>query len=164
VHPNQVATRVGNVDGVTTSTGERLAVSDTASGQPREQFVEVGAGANGEAHGVESGERRRAYASSAGRGAARCRDGGVMAELFTGIGSRYAQIDAVVRGAAHGGEPGLRELQRLIGARAWVTTLAEKGPLRAALELDVVVDTLSTTPLAASRCTCGAPVPSRARP
>jgi AcrR family transcriptional regulator len=72
----------------------------------------------------------------------------LMAELFTGIGSRYAQIDAVLQGAAHGGEPGLRELwetseqQRLAGARAWVTALAEKGPLRGGLEPDYAVDAL----------------------
>ncbi|MGN6761776.1 MAG: hypothetical protein ACTHJI_10665, partial [Leifsonia sp.] len=72
----------------------------------------------------------------------------LMAELFTDIGSRYGEIDAVLRGAAHGGEPGLRELwetseqQRLVGARAWVTALSEKGPLRAGVELDHAVDVL----------------------
>src|ERR671927_2039528 len=54
----------------------------------------------------------------------------LLAELFTGIDSRYAEIDAVLRGAAQSGEPGLRELwetseqQRLVGARIWLTTLA----------------------------------------
>jgi hypothetical protein len=43
---------------------------------------------------------------------------------------------------------GLRELwetseqQRLIGARIWLSTLAEKGPLRAGLDLDDAVDAL----------------------
>jgi AcrR family transcriptional regulator len=72
----------------------------------------------------------------------------LLAELFTGIGSRYAEIDAVLRGAAHSGEPGLRELwetseqQRLVGARLWVTTLAEKGTLRTGLDVDTAVDLL----------------------
>ena len=72
----------------------------------------------------------------------------LLAELFTGIDSRYAEIDAVLRGAAHGGEPGLRELwetseqQRLLGARIWVSTLVEKGPLRAGLDVDDAVDAL----------------------
>lgn len=72
----------------------------------------------------------------------------LLAELVTVIGSRYAEIDAVLRGAAHGGEPGLRELwetsenQRLIGARVWVTTLAEKGPLREGLDVETAVDVL----------------------
>ena len=72
----------------------------------------------------------------------------LLAELVTGIGSRYAQIDAALRGAAHGGEPGLRELwetsenQRLFGARLWVTTLAEKGPLREGLDVETAVDVL----------------------
>src|SRR5919199_3732678 len=72
----------------------------------------------------------------------------LLAELFTGIDCRYAEIDAVLRGAAHGGEPGLRQLwetseqQRLIGARAWAATLAEKGPLRTGLDVDSAVDLL----------------------
>jgi AcrR family transcriptional regulator len=72
----------------------------------------------------------------------------LVAELFTGIDSRYAEIDAVLRGAAHGGEPGLRELwetseqQRLFGARLWLSILAEKGPLRAGLDVDDAVDAL----------------------
>ena len=70
----------------------------------------------------------------------------LLAELFTGIGSRYAEIDAVLRGAAHGGDLELRRLwqtsedQRLFGARMWVTALAGKGPLR--LDVDSAVDVL----------------------
>jgi TetR/AcrR family transcriptional regulator, regulator of autoinduction and epiphytic fitness len=70
----------------------------------------------------------------------------LLAELFTGIGGRYAEIDAVLRGAAHSGDLELRRLwetsedQRLLGARMWVTTLAEKGPLR--LDVDSAVDVL----------------------
>jgi hypothetical protein len=56
----------------------------------------------------------------------------LLAELFTGIDSRYAEIDAVLRGGAHGGEPGLREL--------WETS--EQQPLRAGLDVDDAVDAL----------------------
>lgn len=72
----------------------------------------------------------------------------LLAELFTGIDSRYAEIDAVLRGAAHGVEPGLRELwetseqQWLIGARIWLSPLAGKGPLRSGLDVDDAVDAL----------------------
>ena len=72
----------------------------------------------------------------------------LLAELFTGIGRRYAEIDAVLRGAAHSGDPELRKLwqtsedQRLFGARVWVTTLAEKGPLRQGLDVESAVDAL----------------------
>ena len=72
----------------------------------------------------------------------------LLAELITGIGGRYAQIDAVLRGAAQSGEPELRELwrtsedQRLFGARLWVTTVAEKGPLRDGTDIDSAVDLL----------------------
>jgi len=72
----------------------------------------------------------------------------LLAELFTGIGGRYAEIDAVLRGAAHSGDPDLRtmwqtsEEQRLFGARMWVTTLAEKGPLRAGVDVETAIDVL----------------------
>jgi TetR/AcrR family transcriptional regulator, regulator of autoinduction and epiphytic fitness len=72
----------------------------------------------------------------------------LLAELFTGIGGRYAEIDAVLRGAAHSGDPDLRtmwqtsEEQRLFGARMWVTTLAEKGSLRPGVDVETAVDVL----------------------
>jgi hypothetical protein len=72
----------------------------------------------------------------------------LLAELFTGIGRSYAEIDDVLRGAASSGEPGLRELwhtseqQRLTGARLWATALAEKGPLREGVDLDTATDLL----------------------
>jgi AcrR family transcriptional regulator len=72
----------------------------------------------------------------------------LLAELFTGIGGRYAEIDAVLRGAAHSGDPDLRTLwqtseeQRLFGARMWVTALAEKGPLRAGVDVETAIDVL----------------------
>src|SRR3954470_13470344 len=72
----------------------------------------------------------------------------LLAGLFTGIGRRYAQIDEVLHGAAHGGEPGLRELwqtseeQRLTGARIWATALAGKGPLRDGVDVDAATDLL----------------------
>jgi AcrR family transcriptional regulator len=72
----------------------------------------------------------------------------LVAELCTGIGRRYARIDAVLRGAAHSGEPELQELwqtsedQRLTGARLWVGILTEKGPLRPGLEAATAVDLL----------------------
>lgn len=72
----------------------------------------------------------------------------LMANLFTGIGRRYARIDEVLRGAAQSGEPGLRELwqtseeQRLTGARIWATSLADKGPFRDGVDLDTATDLL----------------------
>src|SRR5689334_11940271 len=72
----------------------------------------------------------------------------LIVQLFTEMGGRYAKIDAVLRGAAHSGEPELRDLyltgeeQRLIGARMWVSALAEKGPLRRGLNIDQAVDVM----------------------
>jgi AcrR family transcriptional regulator len=72
----------------------------------------------------------------------------LLADLFTGIDRRYAQIDEVLRGAAHSGEPGLRELwqtseeQRLTGARIWATVLAGKGGLRDGMDVDTATDLL----------------------
>ena len=72
----------------------------------------------------------------------------LLARLFTGVGRRYARIDEVLRGAAHSGEPGLRELwqsseeQRLTGARIWATSLAGKGPFRDGVDLDTATDLL----------------------
>jgi AcrR family transcriptional regulator len=72
----------------------------------------------------------------------------LLAGLFTGIGRRYALIDGVLRGAAHSGEPGLRELwqtseeQRLTGARIWATILAGKGGLRDGVDIDTATDLL----------------------
>jgi AcrR family transcriptional regulator len=72
----------------------------------------------------------------------------LIGQLLTEMGGRYAKIDAVLRGAAHSGEPELRELyltgeeQRLIGARMWVSALAEKGPLRQGLDTDQAVDVM----------------------
>jgi len=72
----------------------------------------------------------------------------LLADLISGIGRRYARIDEVLRGAAHSGEPGLRELwqtseeQRLIGARIWSTALAAKGPFRDGVDLDTATDLL----------------------
>jgi AcrR family transcriptional regulator len=70
----------------------------------------------------------------------------LLAAHFTELNGRYAQIDEVLRGAAHSGEPELRELwqtsetQRLIGARMWLSNLAGKGPLRDGLDLDAATD------------------------
>jgi TetR/AcrR family transcriptional regulator, regulator of autoinduction and epiphytic fitness len=72
----------------------------------------------------------------------------LLAGLFTGVGRRYAQIDEVLRGAAHGGEPGLRELwqtseaQRLTGARIWATILLGKGSFRDGVDVDTATDLL----------------------
>ena len=72
----------------------------------------------------------------------------MLAGLFTGIGRRYAQIDEVLRGAAHSGEPGLRELwqtsekQRLTGARIWATILFNKGRFRDGMDIDMATDLL----------------------
>ena len=72
----------------------------------------------------------------------------LLAGLFTGVGRRYALIDEVLRGAAHSGEPGLRELwqtseqQRLTGARIWATTLAGKGPFRDGVDVEIATDLL----------------------
>lgn len=72
----------------------------------------------------------------------------LMAGLFTSVNRRYARIDEVLRGAAHSGEPGLRELwetseqQRLTGARIWATALAAKGPLRDGVDLSTATDVL----------------------
>jgi hypothetical protein len=71
-----------------------------------------------------------------------------MSGLFTSVNRRYARIDEVLRGAAHSGEPGLRELwetseqQRLTGARIWATALAAKGPLRDGVDLSTATDVL----------------------
>src|SRR5690242_13463788 len=61
VYADDVAVRVGDVHGVAASAGERLAVFDVAGVEPGEQYVEVGAGADGEAEGVEPGECGCAY-------------------------------------------------------------------------------------------------------
>src|SRR3954465_5601102 len=72
----------------------------------------------------------------------------LLAGLFTGIGRRYARIDEVLRGAAHSGEPGLRELwqtseeQRLTGPRIWATALAGKGSFRDGVDVDTAADLL----------------------
>ena len=72
----------------------------------------------------------------------------LLAGLFTGIGRRYARVDEVLRGAAHSGEPGLRELwqtsedQRLTGARIWATALAGKGRFRDGVDVDTATDVL----------------------
>ena len=72
----------------------------------------------------------------------------LLADLFTGVGRRYARIDEVLRGAAHSGEPGLRELwqtseeQRLTGARIWATALAAKGRFRDGVDVDTATDLL----------------------
>jgi AcrR family transcriptional regulator len=61
----------------------------------------------------------------------------LLAAVATGINSRYAEINEVVRGAAGTGEAALRELwetseaQRLAGAWIWARALAAKGALRA---------------------------------
>jgi AcrR family transcriptional regulator len=72
----------------------------------------------------------------------------LLARLFTGVGRRYARIDEVLRGAAHSGESGLRELwqtsedQRLTGARIWATCLFDKGPFRDGMDVDTATDLL----------------------
>jgi AcrR family transcriptional regulator len=63
--------------------------------------------------------------------------------------SRYSPVDEVLRGAAAGGEPELRELwqaseqQRHTGAGLLVDILLTKGPLRAGLERSRAVDAVS---------------------
>jgi AcrR family transcriptional regulator len=70
----------------------------------------------------------------------------LLVDLLAEMNSRYAEVDAVLRGAAFGAEPALRDLwqlaedQRLTGARFWTTTLVAKGALRPGLELDAAVD------------------------
>jgi TetR/AcrR family transcriptional regulator, regulator of autoinduction and epiphytic fitness len=60
--------------------------------------------------------------------------------------SRWAELKEVLRGAASSGEPSLRELwaageeQRRIAAQRFVTTLAEKAPLRDGLTPADAVD------------------------
>ncbi|MDQ1686867.1 MAG: hypothetical protein QOC82_3604 [Frankiaceae bacterium] len=72
----------------------------------------------------------------------------LLARLFTGVGRRYARIDEILRGAAHSGEPGLRELwqtsedQRLTGARIWATCLFDKGPFRDGMDVGTATDLL----------------------
>jgi AcrR family transcriptional regulator len=72
----------------------------------------------------------------------------LLAELFTGIGRRYAQIDRVLTGAAGSGDPAIRELwqtseaQRLTGARIWAESLHGKGPFRDRVDVDSAVDVL----------------------
>jgi hypothetical protein len=72
----------------------------------------------------------------------------LLAELCTGIGRRYAQIDDVLRAAAHSGDPELQALwqtseeQRLTGAQLWVGILSDKGPLRPDLDRATAVDLL----------------------
>jgi TetR/AcrR family transcriptional regulator, regulator of autoinduction and epiphytic fitness len=72
----------------------------------------------------------------------------LLADLFSGVGRRYAEIDEVLRGAAHSGEPGLRELwhtseeQRLTGARIWATALAGKGRFRDGVDIESATDVL----------------------
>ncbi|MHA6794052.1 TetR/AcrR family transcriptional regulator [Pseudonocardia bannensis] len=70
----------------------------------------------------------------------------LLTELIAGIGSRYAAIAEVVRGAAESGEEGPRELwraseeQRLAGARQWIAALSRKTPLAGGLDHDTAVD------------------------
>ena len=72
----------------------------------------------------------------------------VAGEAADGSRSRDGNNNNRPAGAAQGGEPGLREpwetseQQRLHAARVWLNTLAEKGPLRAGLDVDDAVDTL----------------------
>jgi AcrR family transcriptional regulator len=70
----------------------------------------------------------------------------LMADHLADLWRRYAPIREVVRGAASNGEPALRDLwelseqQRLTAARAFVTTLAAKGPLQEKLNVDIATD------------------------
>lgn len=72
----------------------------------------------------------------------------LLAGYFTALAGRYADLDEVIRGAAGSGDESARELwaiseeQRLIGARAWVRILADKGPLRPGLTRAQAVDVL----------------------
>lgn len=60
--------------------------------------------------------------------------------------SRWAELKEVLRGAASGGEPALRELwatgeeQRLLAAQRFVSALAAKGPLREGLGQQAAID------------------------
>lgn len=70
----------------------------------------------------------------------------LMVEHLADLWCRYAPIREVLRGAASGGEPVLRELwdlseaQRLTAAATFVTALAGKGPLRSGLARDAATD------------------------
>jgi hypothetical protein len=70
----------------------------------------------------------------------------LMVDHLADLWRRYAPIREVMRGAASSGEPALRDLwelseqQRLTAARAFVTALAAKGPLRENLDVDLATD------------------------
>jgi AcrR family transcriptional regulator len=70
----------------------------------------------------------------------------LMVEHLVDLWRRYAPIREVLRGAASSGEPALRELwdtseqQRLAGARAFITALTRKGPLRERLDTRTATD------------------------
>jgi hypothetical protein len=57
VHADKVAVGVGDVYRVTSSAGGGHRVADAADVEAGEQIVEVGAGSDREAQGVEAGER-----------------------------------------------------------------------------------------------------------
>lgn len=70
------------------------------------------------------------------------------AESITGVWRRYAAIDAVLRGAAAGGEPDLRALweaaerQRHEGAGFWLATLAAKRTPPPGFDVETAIDEL----------------------
>jgi AcrR family transcriptional regulator len=68
------------------------------------------------------------------------------AEHLADLWARWAELKEVLRGAASGGEPALRDLwargeeQRLVAARRFVDALATKGPLRPGLDRAAATD------------------------
>jgi AcrR family transcriptional regulator len=70
----------------------------------------------------------------------------LMVDHLADLWGRYGPIRDVMRGAASSGEPALRDLwdlseqQRLTAARAFVSALAAKGPLRDDLDVDTATD------------------------
>jgi len=71
-----------------------------------------------------------------------------LAAHVTGVVSRYAQLDEVLRQAAASGEPELRDLwktaegQRLTGATYYVDALMDKGALRDGMDRETAIDVL----------------------
>jgi AcrR family transcriptional regulator len=72
----------------------------------------------------------------------------LIAEHLTGVASRYAEINEVVRAAADNGDEDLRTLwevsedQKLTGARIFIDILSSKGPLRPGLNKNTAVDVM----------------------
>jgi hypothetical protein len=86
-----------------------------------------------------------------------------MVDRLADLWARYAEIKEVFRGAASSGEPQLRqwwktsERERLVGARAFITTLTEKSPLRKALDVQSATDLMWCLMASQSRSTNAGP-------